>query len=81
MASPFADALMQSMVSGFDPMNGVIRQVATQHVSRGDVEIDELKLDMMDRIQARIETLTADGKTPDAAVLASYQKMLGKYAK
>lgn len=74
MASPFAEAITQSMIAGLDPMNGVIRQYAMQQVATSDLSLDEQRLEMMGKIQALLENPNLD-----AAVKHSYQKMLAKY--
>ena len=77
MASPFAEAITQSMISGLDPMNGVIKQYAQQQVSRADADLDEIKLSMVLRLQKLIDEGKASGT--DGNVLDAYQRMLLKY--
>lgn len=75
--SQFTDAITQSMISGLDPMNGVIRQFATQQVSTADIQLDDLRLEMMSKIENRLAT-AVENKAP-ASVIHAYEKMLAKY--
>lgn len=77
MASPFAEAITQSMISGLDPMNGVIRQYAQQQVAQSDLVLDQSRLEMMQKLQHLIDKAKDDNS--DAAVIHAYQKMLVKY--
>lgn len=79
MASPFAEAITQSMIAGLDPMNGVVKQYAGQMVQRSELELDEQRIQTMIRLQKLIE----DGKENgiDGNVLDAYVTMLRKYTK
>ena len=77
MASPFAEALTQSLISGLDPMNAVVKQFAGQQISRADLELDEAKLVTMQRLQKLIDEAKANGS--DGNVIDAYQRMLMKY--
>lgn len=77
MASPFAEAITQSMIAGLDPMNGVIKQYAAQQVARADLDLDKDKLVTMQQLQKLIDEGKANGT--DGNVLDAYQRMLLKY--
>lgn len=75
--SNLADALVQSMVSGFDPMNGVVQSVAAQHIAKSDIELDKAKIAMIRSLEDLItESIAA---TADASIIAAYRTMLAKY--
>lgn len=76
MASPFAEAITQSMISGLDPMNGVVRQYAQQTLETQTVDLVERKAEAI----SRMETMVAEAKTRQAppSVINAYEKLLAK---
>ena len=74
MASPFTEAITQSMIAGLDPMNGVVKQYAGQQVERAAVELVNDKLVLMQKLQQLIDNAKDAGS--DGNVIAAYQRML-----
>jgi hypothetical protein len=74
MASPFAEAITQSMIAGLDPMNGVIRQYAQQTIATQDLSLKDQKLELIEKIEQRLHAAT-ERKAPPS-VLSTYEKML-----
>jgi hypothetical protein len=76
MASPFAEAITQSMVAGLDPMNGVIRQYASQTMESNETNVIAAKADSITKIEQLLTQ--AKDRGADATVIAAYQKLLGR---
>jgi hypothetical protein len=78
MAS-LTEAYTQMFVAQLDPMNGVIKSMAQQQLATAEVQLDESKLVMMQRLQKLIDDGKANGA--DGNVIAAYIRMLEKYSK
>jgi hypothetical protein len=78
MASPFADAITQSMIAGLDPMNGVVKQYANQQVARADLDLDQERIKTMQLLEQLIAK--AKDNDNDGVVVEAYRRMLNKYA-
>lgn len=74
MATPFAEAITASMIAGLDPMNGVIKSYATQQVQRADLDLDTERLELMAKIESRLQSPNLSEASKRA-----YAKMLEKY--
>lgn len=74
--SSFADAITQSMITGLDPMNNVVRDYAKQTIETQQLQLIEQKADSI----SKIERLLADAQSrnADTSIVTSYQKLLAK---
>ena len=45
MASPFTEAITQTLASNLDPMNGIVRRYAEAQLEQSDVTIVDSKMD------------------------------------
>ena len=77
MASPFAEAITQSMIAGLDPMNGVIKQYAGQQVSRAELDLDIERNKFTLELQKQIDDGKANGV--DGNVIVAWQRVLNKH--
>lgn len=78
MASPLTEAYTQLLVSQVDPMNGVIKSMAQQQISTGQLSLDQGRLEMFNSLSNQIETAKANGV--DGVTIAALQRMQNKYA-
>ena len=78
MANAFEDALTAQLVSGMNPMNSVMKQLASQQVENGREALTQSKIDTMQRLEGIIATAQANGSDPK--VINAYQRMLDSYA-
>jgi len=76
--SALENAVTESIAAGFNPMNGIVRTFAQTQATRGDLELDDLRLAMMGKIEEKIARLKSKDNY-DEATLAAYQRMLTKY--
>ena len=76
MASPFAEAITQSMISGLDPMNGVIRQYAQQQTETQALSLEAQKADLIEKIEQKLSA--AQSRNADSSIVGAYQKMLAR---
>lgn len=78
MATSFEDALTAQLVSGMNPMTGVMKQLAVQQVENGRETLNDSKISTMLRLEEIINNGTKNGSDPK--VIAAFQRMLDSYA-
>ena len=79
MASQLAEAYTQMLVSNLDPMNGVIKSMASQQLQTSELELDQGRISTMIQLGKLIDDGKSNGS--DGNVIAAFQRMLDKYTK
>lgn len=72
--SGITDALVSGIVAQQDPMNGLVRQLATNSVENGQVDLAVKKSEAVEAIEAKLTAAIA--RNADQVVVTTYQKLL-----
>jgi len=78
MASPLTEAYTQLLVAQVDPMNGVIKSMASQQIATSQLSLDEGRLQMFTRLSEMITAEKAGAN--DGNTVAALVRMQSKYA-
>lgn len=78
--SSLTEALSAGLASGLtesmNPMNGIMRQLANQHVETQALAYEESKSDFIEKVELKLNA--AINRKAPASVIAAYEKQLAK---